>query len=36
MNYIFFELNYEYFFCIIYKKNVDFDFKSKTINKVFS
>ena len=33
INYISFELNYRYYFCIFYKKYLDFYSKSKIIKK---
>ena len=32
--YILFKLNFDYYFCILYKKNVDFYLKFKLINKL--
>ena len=34
-SYIFFELNYKYYFCIFYKKNFDLCLKSQTMDELF-
>lgn len=36
ISYVLFELNYEYYFCIHYKKDVDLRLKSKIIKELSS
>ena len=35
-SYIIFKLNYNYHFCILYTKNIDFYFQSKLIDKLLA